>query len=155
MNQNMRMHTSPNCGSREIGAGLEEGGEGVVGREKEEGAHVGVEEDGVRREVGFGGGADEGGEEEGVRVGDGREEEEGMVRGFGGDEEGEEFGEEGEGVVEVGDDEVGMDLLEGPEAGAGAEEGLVDGGVRRMVGHWRLAMDLMGRSGGSKIGFKS
>ena len=52
--------------------------------------------------------------------------------GAGGADQGEEFGEEFEIWVSAagGDDEVGVDLLEGFETGAGMEERLVDWCVR-------------------------
>lgn len=93
-------------------------------------AHLGVEEEGVKGEEGFGGGSDDGVKEEGVGIRDRREEVAGVGEGAGGDGEGQEFGEEGEGAVEAGDDEVAVDLLERKEAGAGGEEGLVGWGVR-------------------------
>lgn len=104
-----------------------------------------VEDDGVGGEVGFGGSPDEGTEEEGVRVGNGEEEAAGIVDGTGGAGEGEKFGEEGAGAVEAGDENAGVDLVEGAKAGASSEESLVGWGVRGewLLGdwfHWRGAM---------------
>lgn len=139
MNDRMRVDNPAGPLSGDVGAGFDDGGEGVVGGRELGGAHARVEEEGGGEEAGLGGGSDDGLEKEGVRDRDGGEERAGVGDGGGGDGEGEELGEEREGTEgEAGDDEVGVDLLKGAEAGAGAEEGLVGWGVRTRVGDGHL-----------------
>lgn len=131
----MGMDDSTDHRCREVGTGFDDGGEGVVGGLQPGREHAVVEEDGVRGEVGFGGSPDEGAEEEGVGVGDGEEEAAGIVDGTGGAGEGEKFGEEGAGAVEARNENAGVDLVEGAEAGASSEQSLVGRGMR---GGWFL-----------------
>lgn len=60
------------CG--EIGAGFDDGGEGVIGGLQAGGGHAAVVNDGVGWAAVFGGCGDEGVKEKGVRLGDGEEE---------------------------------------------------------------------------------